>query len=292
MSRLRRVVAIAFAVALAFIATFAFAARSARADDGAQGPGGPGGDPTETLFRSGLDALSSGRPADAISDFEALGDHGVVDPVVSFDRGLAYALRVRAGGETSGDLGRAVHGFEEARALTHDARLKEASEHALTELRAELARRRAHAGESMELDDGASLGRSLVRLLPENVWALLALAASLALAFGIVLRAKATSPRAKVAGGTTCAVAAVVSLAAAIAVIAARNERRTLREGIVVVDGTRPLDARHVVRNEAQPIPEGTRVRLLDDGGEFTEIAAGNTTGYVPSTNVLPLAKP
>lgn len=282
MSLLRR------AIMAACVCALAIAPRFARADDAPT----PAGDPTETLFQSGVEALSAGRPADAISAFEALGDHGVVDPVVSFDRGLSYALRVRAGGETSGDLGRAVHGFEEARALSNDARLKEASEHALTELRAELARRRAHAGESAELDEGASLGRSLVRLLPENVWALFALAASLALAFGIVLRAKAAAPRTKVAGGTTCAVAAIVLVAATIAAAAARNERRNLREGIVVVDGTRLLDARHVVQNEARPIPEGTRVRLLDDGGEFTEIAAGNAAGYVPSTNVLPLAKP
>ncbi|MDF2694931.1 MAG: hypothetical protein K0S65_3314, partial [Labilithrix sp.] len=64
------------------------------------------------LFRGANEALAAGRPGEAIAKFEALADRGVVDAVVSFDRGLAYAARVRAGGEQPGDLGRAAHGFE------------------------------------------------------------------------------------------------------------------------------------------------------------------------------------
>ena len=72
---------------------------------------------TETIFTAGLQALDDGRPGDAIADFEALGDRGVVDPVVSFNRALAYAARVRGGNALPGDLGRTALGLEEARAL-------------------------------------------------------------------------------------------------------------------------------------------------------------------------------
>src|SRR5689334_11264504 len=59
-----------------------------------------------TIFREANDALAGERPSDAITKLESLGDKGVVDAVASFDRGLAYARRVRAGAtvEQPGDL--------------------------------------------------------------------------------------------------------------------------------------------------------------------------------------------
>jgi len=78
----------------------------------------------EDMFGKATDALAGGKPGDAIALFEALADRGVVDENVSFDRGLAYAARVRIGAEQPGDLGRAAHGFEEARALTTDKALE------------------------------------------------------------------------------------------------------------------------------------------------------------------------
>jgi hypothetical protein len=70
------------------------------------------------FFASGTQALAEGRPGDAIANFEALADRGVTDPAASFDRGLAYANRIRVGAEQPGDLGRAALGFAEARELT------------------------------------------------------------------------------------------------------------------------------------------------------------------------------
>src|SRR5262249_7877736 len=71
----------------------------------------------EALANSGVAALRAGRPGDAIETFEALADRGVIDPNMSLDRGLAYALRVKLGSDLPGDLGRAAHGFEEAKDL-------------------------------------------------------------------------------------------------------------------------------------------------------------------------------
>ena len=47
----------------------------------------------------------------------------VVDAAASYDRGLAYAMRVRIGAEVPGDLGRAAQGFEEARELSREDRV-------------------------------------------------------------------------------------------------------------------------------------------------------------------------
>lgn len=244
-----------------------------------------------SLFREATDALAGDRPADAIAKLESLGDHGVVDPVVSYDRGLAYALRVRAGAEQPGDLGRAAHGFEEARELSSDRALVDDATRALVAVRAEIARRRARAGDPVELQYGVSLGRSIVGLLPENTWAALAIALSLVLAAALVVRARVKAPRAKVAATTTCGVSGALLAIAALLAWAARDARLHLREGVVVAENARLLDARHLAKDGVAAIPEGARVRILDEDGGYSHVTVGAEDGYLASSAVLPLAK-
>src|SRR5579864_4158247 len=59
----------------------------------------PTSDDPNALFGAATAALGEGRATEAIADLEALADRGVVDPVASYDRGLAYAMRVRIGAE-------------------------------------------------------------------------------------------------------------------------------------------------------------------------------------------------
>ncbi len=245
----------------------------------------------ELMFRAGTEALAGGRAAEAIANLEALGDRGVVDPVVSFDRGLAYAARVRAGLEQPGDLGRAAHGFEEARELSHDSALVRDANDALVAVRAEVAKRRSRAGDPIEVENGVSLGRSIVKLLPENVWAYLAALAAAALAVGIVLRARSTRPRLKVAGTTTASIGAGVLLACAICLYSARDIRRHARDAVVVAPSARLLDAQHVVISSQAALPEAARIQLLDETADFAHVIAGRTEGWLPSSSVLPLAK-
>jgi hypothetical protein len=61
-------------------------------------------------------------------------------------------MRVRLDAEVAGDLGRASHGFEEARALTDDPGVARDAKSALATRRTEVARRRAKADESIEVD--------------------------------------------------------------------------------------------------------------------------------------------
>ena len=243
------------------------------------------------LFRGATEALAEGRASDAIGRLEAMADRGVADPALSFDRGLAYAMRARSGAAQPGDLGRAVHGFEEARELTRDARLDDEAKRALVALRSEIARRRARAGESAELAVSASLGRAIVELAAENTWAGLAAVAAAVLSVGIALRSRAEAARAKVAANTTMAIAALVLIGAALLADAARDARLHLREAVVVAPGTRLLDARRVVLGGRDPLAEGARVRLVAEEAGFAHVQAGSLDGWVSSNALLPLAK-
>ncbi|MBX3258863.1 MAG: hypothetical protein KIS78_17425 [Labilithrix sp.] len=243
------------------------------------------------LFRGAHEALVAERPGEAIAKLEALADRGVVDAVVSFDRGLAYAARVRAGGEQPGDLGRAAHGFEETRELTRDPTLAADATSALAIVRSEVARRRSRAGESVELQHGSSLGRSIVELLPENAWAVIAAAMTLALSAAILTRRRAAFPRAKVAATTSAAIAGALMLGTSALAWAARDARLHLREGVVIAPNARLLDARHLAMDGVAPVPEGARARIVDESAGFSHVVVGEADGYLPSSAVLPLAR-
>lgn len=245
----------------------------------------------KALFKAATEALAGDRPALAIAKLEALGDRGVIDPVVSYDRGLAYAGRVRAGAEQPGDLGRAAHGFEEARELSHDSALVLDATTALAAVRAEVAKRRSRAGDPIEIEHGVSLGRSIVKLLPENVWAILAAMSALALTVGIVLRARAEVRRLKVAGTTTCAIAGGLLCAFALVLHSARDIRLHVREAVVIAPSTRLLDEKHVALLAVAPLPEGARLQLLDESSDFAHVALGSAVGWLPSAAVLPMAR-
>ncbi|MBX3227590.1 MAG: BatD family protein [Labilithrix sp.] len=243
------------------------------------------------LFRGATQALAADKPAEAIAKLEALGDRGVVDAVISFDRGLAYAARVRLGAEQPGDLGRAAHGFEEARALTFDRRLEDDATNALASVRSEVARRRARTGDPVEIASGFSLGRSIVELLPENAWAILAAVMAAVLTGAIVARRLAELPRAKVAATTSASIAGALLVAGAVLAYAARDARLHLREGIVVAPNARLLDGKHVAIDGVAPIPEGVRARILEEHGGFSRVHLSGADGYLPSSFVLPIAK-
>lgn len=244
----------------------------------------------QELFRAGLLALEKEQPRDAIAAFEALADRGVVDAHVSFDRGLAYAQRVRLGGAQPGDLGRAAHGFEEARALApNDALAREAAD-ALAVVRAEAARKRASGSEVVELDRGATLGRSVVSLLPENAWAFSALTASMALACALVVRDRARDRHVRVGAATVALLALVLLASTASLLAAARHDRRELREAVVVAPSLRPADERLVTKPASGTIPEAARVELGPSRPGWVFVRWGNVSGWVPASGVRRIA--
>lgn len=244
-----------------------------------------------TLFKTATEALNAERPTEAIGKLEALADRGVIDAVVSYNRGLAYAARVRAGGEQTGDLGRAAHGFEEAKELTRDPQLNADATSALSIVRSEVARRRSRSGDTVEIEHGFSLGRAIVDLLPENVWAVFAGVMALILSITIIIRRKVDLARAKVAATTAASIAGALLLITSILSWAARDSRLHLREGIVVQPNARLLDTKHLAIEGVSPLPEGVRARIVAESAGFSRVVVGGAEGFLPSSSVLPLAK-
>ncbi len=260
------------------------APRAARADDDAAG-----------TFTEATRALRDGRAGDAIASFETLADEGVVDPVASYDRGLAYALRVRIGAEVPGDLGRAAHGFEEARDLSVDPRLTQDAARALEIVRGEIVRRRLRAGEPVEIDPGRSLSRTLAGLLSESTWSAMAVAFSLLFAAGLTMRrwgrARADGGRARIGGGVVASVSGPALALAVAMTLAARHERLTFREAVVVAQGARPMDTRGIAVPGAAPLPEGARVEVVEPKGASTRVRFGTVDAWVSSSTLRELAR-
>jgi hypothetical protein len=244
------------------------------------------------LTTEGIKALREGRAGDAVAAFESLADRGVVDPTLSYDRGLAYAARVHIGAEQPGDLGRAAHGFEEARDLSRDPRLIDDAGRALIMVRSEVARRRVLAGESVEVDPGRSLGRALAGLLAEDTWSALCVAAAFAFTVGLFARWLGRSPRSRIAGGVVAGVASPLLLLAAGMTYSTRGDRLTLREAVVVSASARPTDERGIVVSGGHSLPEGARVEWVDTRGPQTRVRFGATDVWVQAIALRELARP
>jgi hypothetical protein len=248
-------------------------------------------DDAASLFASATKALAEGRAGDAVGALEALADRGVVDPVVSYDRGLAYATRVRIGADVPGDLGRAAQGFEEALDLTSDGKLADDAARGLVAVRSEIGRRRARAGEPVVVDPARSLGRAVAGLLSEDTWAILALVASIAVGAGLFVRRLAGAPRARVAGGVGAGVAAPVLLIAVVMALAARSDRLNLREAVVVTAGARPTDERGLALPGGASLPEGARVEVVETRGALSRVRFGAVEAWVASGSLREIAR-
>ncbi|MDP8999209.1 MAG: hypothetical protein M3O46_03760 [Myxococcota bacterium] len=248
-------------------------------------------DETTALFASAARALHEGRAGDAISSLETLADLGVVDPVASYDRGLAYALRVRIGAEVPGDLGRAAHGFEEARERSRDPRLIEDASRAVGVVRSEIARRRARAAQPVEVDPGRSLARTVSGLLAEDTWSAMAAASSAVLAIALFVRWLARVRRMRIAGGVAAGIAAWVLFVATAMTMAARHDRTRVREAVVVAANARPVDDRGITVPGAAPLPEGARVEVIGARGPWGHVRFGNIEAWVASNALRDLAR-
>jgi len=248
-------------------------------------------DDPDPLLASGAQALQEGRVGDAIDAFEAYADRGSVDAAASYDRGLAYAQRVRVGAEKPGDLGRAAHGFEEARDLSRDPRLVADADRGLAAVRGEVARRRLRAGQPVEVDPGPTLSRTLAGLLAEDTWAALAMAASAVLGLGLFVRWLGDRPRVRVMGGVSAGVAAP-ALAFAIAMTAAgRHDRQSVVEAVVVSSTARPTDERGITVPGSTALPEGARVEVVREEGASTRVRFGALDAWLPPGALRTLAR-
>jgi hypothetical protein len=249
-------------------------------------------DETDALLHDATGALAAGRAGDAIAAFEALADRGVSDANVSYDRGLAYAARVRIGAELPGDLGRAAEGFEEARSLTSDPKLRDDAAHALAIVRSEVARRRGRNGDPVELDQGLSLGRTVTHLVSEPAWSAMALVASVVVGVALGVRRLTASGRARVAASISASIAAALLVVCTLLAVAMRDERLHRREGVIVATSALPADERGMTRPGASSFPEAALVEIVDSKPGWTHVRWGKVDGWVPAGAVRALERP
>lgn len=240
---------------------------------------------TEALFQEGVEALDKGDYPAAIDIFEALADRGFVHPDVSYNRALAYIGRVREGKARTGDLGRAAAALEEtllAEPKDPDAEL------ALDLVRAEVARKRARqAGSELEVETHPTIGRALVGLLPERIWAVLAAFGSTLLTLGLALRRARRDTPAHLAAMILVPVGALALLGFGALAFGARHLRKTTEPAVVVAAEARLLDEKGIPTGTAS-IPEAAKVEIHERRGSLAYVRWGAVEGWA-STRELRL---
>jgi len=221
----------------------------------------------------------------AIIDLEGLADRGFIHPDVSFDRGVAYAMRARTQAERVGDLGKAAAAFEESLLLRpHDAQ----AEAALDAVRAEVTRRRSRRAKD-DLIVRPSLDRLVVGLLPGEAWAALAMGSSLLLAIGLLLRKKESGPI-HVAGSVIAPAAVVALVAFTPLAVASRWLADHRRPGVIVTSEVTFADANGKSKG-GNPIPEAASVEVGDKLDDNVFVRWGSNDGYVPINAVRVLQR-
>jgi tetratricopeptide (TPR) repeat protein len=231
-------------------------------------------------FALGYDALAEGRFDDAIEQLEAHADRAAPHPDASFNRGLAYLLRVRNNAEKPGDLGRAAAAFEEALAMRPgdgDA------EQALELVQGEVARRRARRGEDGVLAR-PTLDRVVMRLASERVWGILAVIASLLLSVGLVLRKRPAGP-AHLAGVLLSPASAIGLLLFLPLYVGARELRLGTTPAVLVVGEAHLTDADGASLG-GEPIPEAAKLEISERRGRLLRVRYGSVEGWLPAATV------
>jgi hypothetical protein len=234
-------------------------------------------------MQQAIHALLENKPHQAIAELERLADEGHQSDAASCNRGLAYAMKATMD-PAPGDLGRAVQGFEECHDLSTRAEVKRSAESAIVAIKREIARRYARTGTTVGVAPTRSIERVVARALPENAWAALALSSSLFLALGLAMMWRRRSPRvaAPLVFGATACLGMLLALT-----FVARSERVDRSEAVVVAEMAQPLDERHSVLAGEYPVPEGTRLLVLEESGAFVRVRLVGKDAWLPKRAIL-----
>lgn len=243
-------------------------------------------------FATANAALKRGAYSEAIDTLELLADRGFVHPDASFNRAVAYVERARSTAAVPGDLGRAAAALSEVLELRPN---DEAAETGLSRIRAEISRRHAREGVAPVMAR-PSLGRAVTALLPENVWAGIAVAGSLLLALGLALARFVKQTSAQLTGSIGIGVGALLLVAGAGLTAGARHFRLTSQPAVVVVEEARLLDEngkplpQRAGAADSMTLPEGASVYVLERRTLLDRVAWGSTEGWVTPNQVEILA--
>ena len=236
-------------------------------------------------FEKGMEALRQGRYQEAINRLEAYADRAPPHPDVSFNRGLAYIMRVRNGDEKPGDLGRAAAAFEETLLLRPDD--PDARE-TLRRVHGEVARRRAGKGLDSLLAK-PTLDRVVLGLASERSWGIAAIVSAFLLAIGIVLRQRREGP-VQLAGTLLLPASSIALLALLPLWLGARDLRLNSRPAVVVVREAREVDPTGKPTGR-EAIPEAAKVELGERKGRLVHFRYGAREGWIPLNTVRMLRR-
>lgn len=239
----------------------------------------------EQAYVAALASLAKGADNEAIDRLELLADQGFAHPDASLARAAAYLARAEGPSPRQGDLGRAAAALSEALLLRPDP----SAEHALEVVQGEIARRQARQADSVLVRP--RLGRAIAALLPEQVWAGIALLGSLALASGIVLRRIATRGFARLTGAVAIGVGGALLAGFGSGAYAAYQYRVTSQPGVIVVpearlsnEAGRPLPFK--TGADSTSVPEGATVYVKERREGRCLVEWGNTDGWLSLSDV------
>lgn len=235
----------------------------------------------EKDYAAAIAALAKGADNEAIDRLELLADQGVVHADVSLARAAAYLARAEGTSSRPGDLGRAAAALTETLALRPG---DERTEQALEAVQAEIARRHSKQSESVLVRP--RLGRAIAALLPEQVWATLALACAGIVTLGIALRRLAQRPLLRLSGVVAMSVGGILTLAFGAAAYAAEHFRVTSQPAVVVVPEAHLTNeaGRALPRGrgaDTTSVPEGATVYVLERREGRCRVEWGSSDGWL-----------
>lgn len=244
----------------------------------------------ERDYADALAALAKGADNDAIDRLELLADQGVVSADASTARAAAYLARADGPSARPGDLGRAAAALSEALLLRPgDAQ----AERGLEAVQAEIARRHSKERESVVVRP--RLGRAIVALLSEQVWAALAALSSLAVAIGVITRRVGKSGLARLTGLTAIGIGGLSLLGFGAGAYAAEQFRVTSQPAVVVVpearlmnENGRPLPYKRGA--DTTTVTEGATVYVRERREGRCLVEWGSTDGWLSLGDVRVLA--
>lgn len=241
-------------------------------------------------------SVSKGAFSDAIDRLEHWSDLGLVNPDLSFDRGVAYLGRAESSAARPGDLGQAAAAFEEAAELDPDDRVASDMAGRVRELILERRAKREDAG----IVARPRLARALIGVVGENVWAGLAGLGSLVATFGLVARLFFRSHRVRLGGSiATLAGVCLLGLGAGMAA-AGRGLRARFSPAVVIVEearlvdaGGRPLSSARgpsTLGEAGDRVPEGALVHVAESRGGLVLVEWGDVEAWLNSEHLRRLA--
>lgn len=241
------------------------------------------GESAEDGFARASDALAKSDARKAIAELEILADRGTLHPDVSYQRGIAYAMRARTSAALPGDLGRAAAGFEEATRL--DPSDTDAAR-ALDLVRAEVARKRSRQDKSDTIVR-PTLDRVVAEQFSPTTWSIAAIIASALMSIGVLLRAR-PSGFMHVAGTLIAPISLIALCGLAPLAYFSRQLEETTRPGVIVLVEA-ALQDENGANTDAPAIPEATLVELSERRGDNVLVRWGSYEGWLPHEAVRPL---